>query len=789
MFLKMLYSALDRESESVFIDLLTFTDLEILKARKNNYNSKDGSSFPPSNTSSSSTSNAGLTKAQLKRYMILTYSSEFDKVHYPLPLNFEDVPNPISLLKVIKRLRADLNRANHHLEAVDGNGTTTNSTSALSLKKVVNQLRKDNEDLTQKILFYEMNQKNNMNGVDPNIVNAELNAASGKLRMQVEALRQELKDLSLAYEGLRNTSAKDILMLKHNLQQQQYGLASNRNISSSSSIGKNGLNSSMLSHGSQNSRGSVESLGNGSYRGTKGDSQLNSLRRQIVALERDLKIEKLNNSRLSNSNSATKQRGANGRNASPSYTNRSQISSGGSRRPSPSGGTYGNQPQRRPSPTQHLLSLQQQTAMGVASAYSGGTRRLTPSTTGGAGSNPYYRNPSPQPQRSVRPPAPSRSRSASPHVSSPARAWGAGPGTRTHSRDGESGYASTGSQSSVGSSRRSVHSHSLSTQPRRSPSPIPMTSKRSSDHHRQPKLQHSTHQSAAGNNSTSDIHSAQQQQRQRHSPSARSRKQSPRHATRGVEVEQSESESSLLASKRDVRIIRHIPLSDNNTNGNSYNNNSDNSSRARAAMFVPTHSAENLGHNQFPSSQSNNISKTEKWHQRSLARKSADDGDGDAAGGVDSSRALRQKEQQQQSKLGGAGSSSNHRDRAEVFQERLRDRETLLSIIDHQRQQQQQQQQHHRHPHHRGQGQYESKSNNNDVSRFASAEEEATAVTTGESAVSAGAALINPRGAPPTSEAAGVDADVDAAGVVKGNELSEIDKRIQSLQSYLNSTR
>ncbi len=39
------------------------------------------------------------------RYLILTYRVEYDRVHYPLPLSFEEVPSVSSLQRVIRRLR------------------------------------------------------------------------------------------------------------------------------------------------------------------------------------------------------------------------------------------------------------------------------------------------------------------------------------------------------------------------------------------------------------------------------------------------------------------------------------------------------------------------------------------------------------------------------------------------------------------------------------------------------------------------------------------------------------
>ena len=40
-----------------------------------------------------------------KRYLILTYAVEFDRVHYPLPLTFDEHPTTDALQKTITRLR------------------------------------------------------------------------------------------------------------------------------------------------------------------------------------------------------------------------------------------------------------------------------------------------------------------------------------------------------------------------------------------------------------------------------------------------------------------------------------------------------------------------------------------------------------------------------------------------------------------------------------------------------------------------------------------------------------
>ena len=104
-------SAFAKESESVFVDILTYSDLEILKARKMGTSS--------SNTSVSSNANSG-NRTHMKRYVILTYSGEFDRVHYPLPLAYEDTPNIDALKRTIVRLRKKLiEKDNHHSQSSD----------------------------------------------------------------------------------------------------------------------------------------------------------------------------------------------------------------------------------------------------------------------------------------------------------------------------------------------------------------------------------------------------------------------------------------------------------------------------------------------------------------------------------------------------------------------------------------------------------------------------------------------------------------------------------------------
>ncbi|KAF7242417.1 Coiled-coil domain-containing protein 61 [Varanus komodoensis] len=94
-FCSMLESALAQSSESVTLDLLTYADLESLRSRKM------GVGFRHLSAPKSSPLNA-------KRYLILIYSVEFDRIHYPLPLPYVGKPDPIVLQKVIRELKEEL---------------------------------------------------------------------------------------------------------------------------------------------------------------------------------------------------------------------------------------------------------------------------------------------------------------------------------------------------------------------------------------------------------------------------------------------------------------------------------------------------------------------------------------------------------------------------------------------------------------------------------------------------------------------------------------------------------
>ncbi|KAM9326426.1 centrosomal protein CCDC61 [Gastrophryne carolinensis] len=94
-FCNMLHSALTQTSESVTLDLLTYADLELLRHRK----------VGGPQRQAPQAKNPALSS---KRYLILIYSVEFDRIHYPLPLPYVGKPDPVYLRQVIRGLKEEL---------------------------------------------------------------------------------------------------------------------------------------------------------------------------------------------------------------------------------------------------------------------------------------------------------------------------------------------------------------------------------------------------------------------------------------------------------------------------------------------------------------------------------------------------------------------------------------------------------------------------------------------------------------------------------------------------------
>ena len=97
-FTELIFAALKQNKPSVYLDVLTPQDLEILKSHKTGCTSL---------SASSQSFNASKNKGG-KRYMILTLMEGSSKTHYPLPLNYEENPEPDIMRNTITRLTKEL---------------------------------------------------------------------------------------------------------------------------------------------------------------------------------------------------------------------------------------------------------------------------------------------------------------------------------------------------------------------------------------------------------------------------------------------------------------------------------------------------------------------------------------------------------------------------------------------------------------------------------------------------------------------------------------------------------
>ena len=89
----MLASAFDGDSNSVSLDILTSEDLDALRQ-------SSGLTGGPARVNPAGPSS--------KRYLILTYQGEFDKVHYPMALAFSETEDVSELKRSIVQLRDEL---------------------------------------------------------------------------------------------------------------------------------------------------------------------------------------------------------------------------------------------------------------------------------------------------------------------------------------------------------------------------------------------------------------------------------------------------------------------------------------------------------------------------------------------------------------------------------------------------------------------------------------------------------------------------------------------------------
>ncbi|KAJ1621179.1 hypothetical protein T492DRAFT_1149808 [Pavlovales sp. CCMP2436] len=178
-FAQMLRSAAAGAADSLSLDILTAADLELLKTKRLRTPAVadgGGSAAPPSSASS-------------KRYLILTYVAEFDRVHYPLPLTFEVAPSADQVRVQLRELRAEV-------EALRRSGGKVPADFA--------RLERDNSELRAKLDWRAADSR----------ASERLLAGAEGLEERCDKLRRQNAQLEEALDGVRREAQREVKAIK-----------------------------------------------------------------------------------------------------------------------------------------------------------------------------------------------------------------------------------------------------------------------------------------------------------------------------------------------------------------------------------------------------------------------------------------------------------------------------------------------------------------------------------------------------------------------------------------------
>lgn len=132
-FVAMLKAGLLKTRNCVSLDLFTYEDLESLCIRRFQSQAKIQNSRKQNSN---------------RRYLILNYNSDFDRINYPIPLEYCGPPDPHILQATIKRLESDLLKTRNELK----NKEDSNS-NVLTLQKRTEQLENENYELKLQLRY------------------------------------------------------------------------------------------------------------------------------------------------------------------------------------------------------------------------------------------------------------------------------------------------------------------------------------------------------------------------------------------------------------------------------------------------------------------------------------------------------------------------------------------------------------------------------------------------------------------------------------------------------------
>jgi len=199
-FVRMLLSALAQESDSVYLDVLTARDLEMLRRHAN-------PEAPPA---------APATMQPDKRYMILTYRAEFDKVHYPLPLALDERSEEDVLRAMVARLRSELAQAQEANKAqkppppqhfaADDERVSKLHLQNQQLTDSLHAMQKEAEQLRSELRLRTVGQQDHARTEEVSRLKAELT----RTKAEVKSLKDELKQRELAQKRSREKEAAEL---------------------------------------------------------------------------------------------------------------------------------------------------------------------------------------------------------------------------------------------------------------------------------------------------------------------------------------------------------------------------------------------------------------------------------------------------------------------------------------------------------------------------------------------------------------------------------------------------
>lgn len=200
-FVKMLCSALVQESDAVYLDVLTARDVAMLRRHAN----------PQTATPQEPPATTGAVAQSDKRYLILTYRAEFDKIHYPLPLALEERSEADTLKALVSRLQGELADARRAIVSYEQRGVTSEQDERTGLLERENSelheaLRASRWDIDQlkgELRLRSVPAGGASAGSGANSEAAEirkLRDSSARQQAEIKALKDELRQRQAAYK-------------------------------------------------------------------------------------------------------------------------------------------------------------------------------------------------------------------------------------------------------------------------------------------------------------------------------------------------------------------------------------------------------------------------------------------------------------------------------------------------------------------------------------------------------------------------------------------------------------